>query len=66
MSSALGNLSPLAVQDHSDSVESLVLALGGFAVVYSVWRTNNHGIVDDNLLSVPAGREPEGYKLACG
>jgi hypothetical protein len=58
LSSALGNLSPLTIQDHSDSVESLVLALGSFAVVDSVRRTDNHRIVDDNLLSVPAGREP--------
>jgi len=65
LSSALGDLSPLTVQDHPDSVESLVLALGSFAVVYSVWRTNNHGIADDNLLSVPAGREPVLYELAC-
>ena len=63
LSSALGDLSPLTIQDHSDSVESLILALGSFAVVYSVWRTNNHGIADDNLLSVPAGREPVLYEL---
>jgi hypothetical protein len=65
LSSTLCNLSPLTIQDHSDSVESLVFALGGFAVVYSVRGTNNHRIVDDDFLSVPAGREPVWRKLAC-
>lgn len=65
LSSALGDLSPLTIQDHSDSVESLVFALGSLAVVYSVRRTDNHRVTDDNLLSVPAGREPVLYtKLA--
>lgn len=66
LSSALGDLSPLTIQDHSDSVESLVFALGSLAVVYSVRRTDNHRVTDDNLLSVPAGWKPVSYdKLAC-
>lgn len=76
LSSALGDLSPLTIQDHSDSVESLVFAFGSLAVVYSVRRTDNHRITDDNLLSVPAGWEPVlkdklayvrhiGYKYGC-